>query len=167
MASHARPARAADAEVLGDIHVRAWQAAYRGVMPDAYLDALRPADRADLWRASIEAARPDRAVWMVTDDLGEVAGFAAFGPEAGEPPLPGVGELYAINLDPDRWGRGLGRLLLAAVHDQLRGRRHTSAVLPSCVALVRGERTEKHAVTILQGHCRLQRKSLASAMPCP
>ena len=41
-----RHARAGDAPDLGLVHVRAWQAAYRGQMPDDYLDGLRPEERA-------------------------------------------------------------------------------------------------------------------------
>ena len=35
-----RLAQLGDAERIGAIQVRAWQAAYRGVMPDTYLDEL-------------------------------------------------------------------------------------------------------------------------------
>ena len=41
-----REATVDDAEAIGSIHVRAWQAIYRGVMPDEYLDGLRAEDRA-------------------------------------------------------------------------------------------------------------------------
>lgn len=46
-----RDATADDADALGVLHVRAWQAAYRGAMPDDYLDGLNAADRAELWQA--------------------------------------------------------------------------------------------------------------------
>ena len=41
-----RRGRVADAPAMGRLHVRAWQAAYRGHMPDDYLDGLRAAERA-------------------------------------------------------------------------------------------------------------------------
>lgn len=41
-----RWAEPADAMAVAQIHVRAWQVAYRGLMPAAYLDALVPEDRA-------------------------------------------------------------------------------------------------------------------------
>jgi len=37
-----RYATVGDAPALGRVHVRAWLAAYRGQMPDDYLDGLRP-----------------------------------------------------------------------------------------------------------------------------
>ena len=42
---------------------------------------------------------------------GVVAGFILVGPAAGDPEAT-VGELYAINVDPDDWGSGLGAALI-------------------------------------------------------
>ena len=41
----------------------------------------------------------------------------------------GIGELYAINLDPQVWGRGFGRALLRDVTAELGGLGHREAVL--------------------------------------
>ena len=100
-----------DADRLGAIQVRAWQATYRGVMPDAYLDELDADDRAAYWRRQVLALLPGQRLEVIVDD-GVVVGFAAAGPEH-DGRAAGVGELYAINLDPQVWGRGLGRALLA------------------------------------------------------
>jgi ribosomal protein S18 acetylase RimI-like enzyme len=112
-----RDARPDDVSELGRVHVRAWQAAYHGVMPDEYLDGLIPADRAAMWARFFERAQPDRRLTVVTVD-DRVVGFACFGscPTSAEVPL---GELFAINLDPEHWGRGLGRTLLLEVTRQL------------------------------------------------
>ena len=40
-----RPATVADAPAMGQLVVRAWQAAYRGQMPDDYLNGLRAEER--------------------------------------------------------------------------------------------------------------------------
>ena len=93
---------------MGRAHVRAWQAAYRGVMPDEYLDGLSVEDRSAMWRRQI-AQGTDGLLVAVAD--GAVVGFAAFGACRDD---DDVGELYAINLDPDAWGRGFGRELLEA-----------------------------------------------------
>lgn len=121
----------ADADAMGALHVRAWQAAYRGVMPDEYLDGLRVQDRADLWRRSIAegSLQQGRGRLLVAEHGGQVQGFAAFGPEAGGDPAEHVGELYALNVDPPAWGRGLGRALVRAVTDELLAARFVSAVL--------------------------------------
>jgi GNAT superfamily N-acetyltransferase len=113
---------------MGAVHVRAWQAAYRGIMPDEYLDGLRVEDRAQLWRDSIPRTDTRQRILVVEVD-GSLVGFAAFGREAEPSGGDRVGELYAINLDPDHWGRGLGRALLVAATEGLRDAGFRSAVL--------------------------------------
>ncbi len=120
-----RPMTIADTSMVGDVHVRAWQAAYRGVMPDQCLDGLRPEDRADMWRRSIEADWSGQRDVITVD--GQVTGFAAYGPERGGEPTRG--ELYAINLHPDSWRHGLGRRLLRHVMAELSRHGFTAAVL--------------------------------------
>jgi len=124
---HIRAAVDGDAEAIGRLHVRAWQAAYRGVMPDAYLDALDPDDRTRMWRARI--GLPDLPPLLVATVDDEVVGFAAFGAERSDAGSTGRGELYAINLDPDHWGHGTGRGLLQRATESLAELGHTEAVL--------------------------------------
>ena len=109
-----RDATPDDAEAMGLIHVRAWQAAYRGAMPEAYLDGLDPAERAEIWRGSI-ARRPDNLPLVAVVD-GVVVGQGADGPAI---IVDGAGELYSLNVDPDHWGSGAGPALLAAVEGRL------------------------------------------------
>lgn len=45
-----RDATVEDADALGDVHVRAGKSAYRGVMPDEYLDGLDAVERVQAWR---------------------------------------------------------------------------------------------------------------------
>ena len=40
-----RDAQPRDAAEVADVHVRSWQAAYRDLFPDDYLDGLRVEDR--------------------------------------------------------------------------------------------------------------------------
>jgi ribosomal protein S18 acetylase RimI-like enzyme len=110
-----RPATVADAPAMGRVHVRAWQAAYRGHMPDDYLDRLQPTERAAGWERAMGRERP-RSALLVAEQDGEVVGFAALGPS---PDPEGAGELYSINVDPAHWGSGAGRALLEAVQDEL------------------------------------------------
>ena len=110
-----RHATVDDAPAIGSLHVRAWQAAYRGHMPDDYLDGLRASERAAGWERVLRRER-HRGVVLVAEQAGEVTGFANVGP-AQEP--SGAGELYAINLDPDHWGTGAGRALLEEAQAEL------------------------------------------------
>jgi ribosomal protein S18 acetylase RimI-like enzyme len=123
-----RSASVDDADAIGAVVVRAWQAAYRGIMPDDYLDELRAEQRADMWRQALTDLGPDRRVRVVT--VGdEVVGFASSGPEWVDISDGETGQLYAINLDPDHWGKGLGRALLTEVTRGLADAGYRTAVL--------------------------------------
>jgi GNAT superfamily N-acetyltransferase len=106
-----RDAVVGDADAMGRLHVRAWQYAYRGVMPDEYLHGLKAQDRADMWRGRIARTDLPPILVAVIDDV--AVGFATYGVEqpAGS---TGCGQLYAMNVEPDQWGKGIGRALLRA-----------------------------------------------------
>jgi len=122
-----RAATLADAEAIGRVHVLAWQAAYVGLMPQQHLDGLDADQRAGYWRRVLSTSE-ERAPVLVGETAGEVVGFATFGP-AQDDPGTSDGELYAINVRPDRWDGGVGGALLAAVHAGLAGLGYRSAVL--------------------------------------
>ena len=113
-----RPAVIEDAEQLARLHIRAWQAAYAGIVPAAYLAALDLAPRVATWRQRITQSGPGGMTLVAVDD-GVIAGFTSAGPYRGDEPEPGVGEVYAIYADPDRLSTGVGRALMAAALDHL------------------------------------------------
>ena len=112
-----REATQADANAMGVLHVRAWQSAYRGVMPDEYLDGLEAEERIAMWQGRI--ARTDLPPLLVAVVADEVVGFAVFGEEHPSTGSAPCGELYAMNLDPAHWGKGIGRVLLRRVTEAL------------------------------------------------
>lgn len=126
-----REAVEADANAMGHLHVRAWQSAYRGVMPDEYLDGLQADDRVAMWQGRI--TRTDLPPILVAVVADEVVGFAVFGderpPSASASASASRGELYAMNLDPAHWGKGIGRVLLRQVTKALVAMGNTEAVL--------------------------------------
>jgi GNAT superfamily N-acetyltransferase len=145
-----RPAAVADAAAMGRLHVRAWQAAYRGHMPDAYLDGLRPEQRAAYWEGALGRERGRGAI-LVATRAGQVVGFATVGP-ARDP--EGAGELFAINVDPDHWGTGAGRALLAAAEAELARLGFTEAVLWVLPANARARRFYEIAGWVADGASR-------------
>src|SRR4051794_35978623 len=62
-------------------------------------------------------ARPP-AGWstFVAEEGGRVAGFASVGPSRNE---RGIGELYAIYVDPEAWSTGVGRALILRAEERL------------------------------------------------
>jgi ribosomal protein S18 acetylase RimI-like enzyme len=112
-----REASLGDARAIAEIHVRAWQAAYRGQMPDEYLDGLSVEDRLAQHEWSLRNQRETWRLW-VAEDEGAVVGFAVTGPSEDADADERTGEVYAIYLEPARVGSGVGRELFAgAVHD--------------------------------------------------
>jgi GNAT superfamily N-acetyltransferase len=108
-----RIATGADADAIEAVRVRGWQTAYRHVFPPAELDAM-PVDGARL-RPRLEKPPPGWATLVAQDD--GVIGFATIGPSRDE---TGLGELYAIYVDPSAWSTGTGRELLLRAEAELR-----------------------------------------------
>ena len=98
------------------VHVRSWQVAYRGMLPDEYLDGLRPQDRALMYHfADPDPFKPHT---IVATDSASILGFATAS-KAREQAMTGYGELSALYVDPDHWNRGIGRGLIAAARARL------------------------------------------------
>jgi GNAT superfamily N-acetyltransferase len=121
-----RDARPDDALEVAAVHVRSWQAAYRGLVPDAFLDGMKPEERAARYTFGDTDAGGPRTV--LATEAGSVTGFATYGP-CRDPDASGCGELYAIYLDPSAWGRGTGRALIAEARDRLAGDGFVTGVL--------------------------------------
>jgi GNAT superfamily N-acetyltransferase len=112
-----RLANGADAQAIETIRVRGWQTAYRHLFPVDELHAL-PVDGAR-WRPRLERPPPGWSTFVAEDDAGLVVGFTAVGPSRDE---RGLGELYAIYVDPDAWSTGAGRALIERAEEQLLAR---------------------------------------------
>jgi GNAT superfamily N-acetyltransferase len=96
-----------DAPGVARVHVASWRRAYPGLINQAFLDSMDVESRTESWNRIL---RQTRGRVLVAEDDGVVGGFCAVGPSTEE----NWGEVYAIYLDPDRWGQGVGRALLAA-----------------------------------------------------
>ncbi|MES9522573.1 GNAT family N-acetyltransferase [Streptomyces capoamus] len=103
----------ADCDRVSAIRARGWQHAYRGLMPQAYLDGLSATADAERRRAGF-ARRAAGVVDLVAERDGTVLGWAACGPYRGGGAAAGDAELYAIYVDPAHLGTGIGRALLGA-----------------------------------------------------
>ena len=110
------------------VHVDTWRAAYRGIVPDGYLDGLSYNESERLWQDAIEAG--DGCVF-VAEDGAEVFGFASgslrerFSRELREY----EGELKTLYVLPSRKGAGAGRQLVGAVARHLVDRGVNSMLL--------------------------------------
>jgi GNAT superfamily N-acetyltransferase len=114
MTVEVRPAGEDDFWPIAVIHVRSWQLAYAGIVPQAVLDGLDPAARHR--RLVDRAADPaNDGEWLVATREGTVTGFAAIGPWRDSSDVPagdGAGEIRAIYVDPRLWRHGIGAALM-------------------------------------------------------
>jgi len=123
-----RDATPADARAIAEVHVRSWQTAYRGELPDEYLDGLSVDERTSRWTERL-AEPPLGVETLVAEDGGRVIGFTGFGPSRDEDAPAGTGEVYAIYLQPEWFGLGAGRELFARANDRLRELGYARATL--------------------------------------
>lgn len=103
-----RPATAADAPGIAEVHVASWRATYEGLLPDAFLASLSVEQRTADWRQYIGEERYSTIVAARAD---RIIGFSNYGPSRDEDGDASTGEVNAIYLDPSEWGRGVGREL--------------------------------------------------------
>lgn len=104
-----------DAEEVERLRVAGWQAAYRGILPDDYLDRMRvDGERRRRHMISQAAAAQADAVESVAVQDRAIVGWVAGGRSRdADRPGPRQGEIYAMYVLPEWWGRGTGRLLMA------------------------------------------------------
>lgn len=149
-----RQAVADDAPAVARAHIRAWQVAYRGLLPQDYLDALTPEDRAK--RYTFEAQLPSGPFTQVAIDEDTICGHVTTGRfrmdcadvgggDGDGDDLPGDGEIRAIYVDPSRWGTGVGRHLMIAGCAHLRAQGHRTAFLWVLSGNVRARRFYERA----------------------
>jgi len=116
-----RTATPADAPALARVHLLSWQTAYRGHLPDGFLDTLMDGYPARVlkWQGILSLEHPGASLTFVVDLPGAgLVGFASVGP-AREGSGRFVGEVYAIYLLAEKRGRGYGRALMLRCSEHL------------------------------------------------
>jgi len=108
-----RRATAVDAPAIARVRVDGWRTAYRGIIPDAYLDGMQVEASTAMWERVLTAG-PNTTSVHVADHAGKVVGFAS-GAMLAEPKHGLDAELVAIYLRREFQHAGLGRQLVGAV----------------------------------------------------
>lgn len=109
-----RAARQEDVDDIVEIGMRSWEEGYRGVVPPGLVpDAgglrLRIRERIGEHVPSIAVGALD----------GTVRGWITFGRSRDADAGPAVGEIWALNVHPDAWRRGVGRELVGYALERL------------------------------------------------
>lgn len=107
-----------DAGAYAACHIVCWQAAYRGIMTDEYLDITLPSVFT-VERCKKNLAEPGGRLFYCAEEDGEMIGRLIFG-KCHEEGLADTGEIDAIYLLPEFWDRGYGKGMMEFAKDALR-----------------------------------------------
>jgi ribosomal protein S18 acetylase RimI-like enzyme len=121
-----RTAQLHDADVIAAIHVRSWQHAYRGHMPQSFLDQLDVAARAQRWRDTL--AESTNVVFL-SESAERVTGFLNLRPSRDPDAPSGAGEIAGLYVEPDDARQGHGSALLTAALGRARALAFTRVTL--------------------------------------
>jgi GNAT superfamily N-acetyltransferase len=129
-APYIRRARPDDADAIAGVQVASWKTTYRGVVADAYLDAMVLGERPAYWRASLE--RESDLAFVAEDvETGRIVGFVTGGANRRTEPYAAefTSELHAIYLLEAHQRGGTGTRLVRALVSELLQRGERSMVV--------------------------------------
>lgn len=110
-----RDAIAEDFDAIAELQIENWRAAYRGILPNAYLDDTVVEERREYWR-TVSHAEPEGQLVLVTTTGDVLAGFISVYLDADS----GVdATIENLHVRPQFQGLGLGKRLLAVAAERL------------------------------------------------
>lgn len=112
-----REMRVEDAKDVALIHTQAWQSAYKGIVPQKFLDEIDLKKRQDNWAKGIEND-PTLIRLVATNDYGKVLGFVCGLNNRDKNPNIS-GELWAIYVNPNSTSNGIGQTLFKGFVEKL------------------------------------------------
>lgn len=128
-AVHVRRAQPGDARGIAEIHVGSWRATYAHILSAAALERLDVDRRALLWTRRLAAPAPGQAT-LLAEVAGRLVGFALLGPTPDTDHDPATtGHVFAIHVDPQATGQGVGAVLLGGAVDALADAGYGAATL--------------------------------------
>jgi GNAT superfamily N-acetyltransferase len=105
-----RSADASDSAAIAALHAASWRHAYRGILPDSYLDGAIGAERLEMWARRLSSSGSHRRLVLMAEGPRGLAGFVCV--LLDEEPEWGAC-LDNLHVRPDIHGQGLGRRLFA------------------------------------------------------
>jgi ribosomal protein S18 acetylase RimI-like enzyme len=98
-----RDATVEDAGAIARLQLESWRDAYRGLLPDDYLDSLDENDRTAQWQATIAEA-DERVSVLAAEEDDQIVGFVHTGPSE----TTDEGQMFAMHVRPPLRGHGIG-----------------------------------------------------------
>ncbi|MDL2224624.1 GNAT family N-acetyltransferase [Eubacteriales bacterium OttesenSCG-928-M02] len=116
-----RPAFPEDVTAISQIHAASWRHAYRGIIPQAYLDTLAE----NQWVPALtNGLKYEGMRAYLSIQKGQAVGAITLGPGrkeiAGAPEEDSWGEIYSVYILPSHTGKGQGRALISHALSVLR-----------------------------------------------
>ncbi|MDR0880134.1 MAG: GNAT family N-acetyltransferase [Clostridioides sp.] len=100
-----------DLDAIGNIYADSWKYAYKGIVPQEYLDTLS----GSRWKEFLTNSNGDS---IVVIDNGKYIGTAAIS-ESRDEDMPGWGEINTIYLLPEYFGKGYSKPLFEYAINEL------------------------------------------------
>jgi ribosomal protein S18 acetylase RimI-like enzyme len=100
-----------DAQGIATVHIKMWQEAYKGQVPDSFLDSMSIEKRTEIWKKELE--NPYKGTHAFVADIdGTVVGWVTGGVNRDKDVTKETGELYGIYILPGHTGQGIGSELM-------------------------------------------------------
>src|ERR1035437_2859186 len=104
---HAEPQ---DAPAVARVHVASWRQAYRGLLPQEYLDSLSVETRTTTWAKAFSQSPDQTSTTLVGELDGQIVGFSCVGPSRDDDTDTATAELWGGRDGPPpaprvRWPR--------------------------------------------------------------
>ncbi len=130
-----------DAEDIAAVHIASWQAGYRGIISDQFLDTMRLEDWTNMWTLGLQTARDNNHDNWVAEIAGQVVGFGVVGPpEDDDKDTDQAREVRLLYVMPSHWSQGVGRALLQHMTDDLHQRGFVEVTLSVIATNTRARR---------------------------
>jgi GNAT superfamily N-acetyltransferase len=103
---------------IARIHVRSWQQTYIGLVPQDYLDSMSVSTFQKKWEGIFQGNISENKNLYIAYDNDEAAGFISFGHNR-DKHKDGWGEIYALYLLKQSWGKSIGYALFEKTRQKL------------------------------------------------
>jgi ribosomal protein S18 acetylase RimI-like enzyme len=111
---HIRDANSEDVSGMAKVRVDTWRAAYKGIVPDDFLESLSYQSITERWRVAFwEYRNPDVGIFVAESESRDIVGIAICGPQGNQDPFY-RGGIFVLYVLPEYQNLGIGRRLVAA-----------------------------------------------------
>ena len=119
-----REATTDDIDGIAYVHAQSWKTTYRGILSDKFLDQITVEGRRKLWIRNFASPNKDEVMYVAEDEAGQIIGFANGG--ACKESAIYDAELYALYLLKEYQRKGIGKLLIRSVVQNLIEKQYSS-----------------------------------------